>query len=291
MITYTTLKNWVIPDVEHSYSADDCMRYALAIGMGADPVDAQQLKFVNDTGEGMPLAMPTMAVVLGYPGSWMRDPATGIDFSLIVHGEESVTWHAPLAASGTVVARHRVTHVVDKGQGRGAVITYDKELTDKASGRRLATVTHTTVARGNGGFSSLDGLADVSPPRRQPVATSAPDKVVELPTLPQLALLYRLCADRNPLHSDPASARAAGFERPILHGLCTSGVVSRAILDCWCDFEPNRLKSLSARFTAPVFPGETIGVEMHAVEGGVDFRAIARERGKVVLDGGHAAIA
>jgi hypothetical protein len=138
MITYQALKSWQFPQIEHAYTADDSMLYALAVGVGADPLDERQLKFVNDTAPGTPLALPTMAVILGYPGSWMRDPQTGIDFSMIVHGEEQVVLHKPLPAAGTVVARHRVTRIVDKGAGKGATVTYDKELFDKSSGDKLA---------------------------------------------------------------------------------------------------------------------------------------------------------
>ena len=138
MIDPARLRRWPFADVIHSYTADDAMRYALALGVGSDPMDARQLKFVNDTTAGAPLALPTMAVVLGFPGSWMQNPATGIDFAQIVHGEEKVVWHRPLPAAGTVVARHRVTRVVDKGPGRGATVTYDKALFDHASERGRA---------------------------------------------------------------------------------------------------------------------------------------------------------
>ncbi|SEK16247.1 MULTISPECIES: MaoC/PaaZ C-terminal domain-containing protein [unclassified Variovorax] len=291
MIDPARLKAWAFADISHSYTADDSMRYALALGLGRDPTDAAQLKFVDDTATGMPLALPTLAVVLGFPGSWMQDPATGIDFAQIVHGEEKVVWHRPLPAAGTVVARHRVTRIVDKGPGRGATVTYDKELFDAASGQALATVTHTTFARGNGGFATEAAPGDAAPEAPAPVPQRAPDIVVDIPTLPQQALLYRLCADRNPLHSDPGTARAAGFERPILHGLCTWGMAGHAVLAHACGNEPARLRSLFARFSAPVFPGETLRIEMHR-EGPHDlhFRARVPARDRTVLDHGHARI-
>ena len=302
MINYQQLKNWVFPEIEHTYTTDDSIRYALALGVGSDPMNEQELRFVNDTVASTPIAMPTMAVVLGFPGSWMQNPATGIDFPQIVHGEELVVLHKALPVAGTVVARHTITRIVDKGPGRGATVTYEKLLFDKASGDKLATVTHTTFARGNGGFSVHDGITDASLPPPAKVPEREPDQLVDVPTLPQQALMYRLCADRNPLHSEPAVAVAAGFARPILHGLCTYGVASRAILRHCCDYQPERFKSLFARFSAPVFPGETIRVEMYREKteestGGstghtaVQFRAIAIERGKVVLDAGRAEIA
>ena len=288
MITYQALKSWQFREIEQAYTADDSMFYALAVGLGADPLDERQLKFVNDTAPGTPLALPTMAVILGYPGSWMREPQTGIDYSMIVHGEERIVLHKPLPAAGTVVAKHRVTRIVDKGAGKGATVTYDKELFDKSSGDKLATVTHTTFCRGDGGFSARDGVTDASPPSPPKVPHHEPDLACELRTLPQQALLYRICADRNPLHSEPAVARKAGFERPILHGLGTYGVACHALLATVCDYDPSRLTSLFARFSAPVFPGETIRVEMYRDGRAIAFRARVKERDRVVLDYGRA---
>jgi acyl dehydratase len=290
MIDYRKLRDWTFPVIEHTYTSDDSIRYALALGIGDNPIDEHQLKFVNDVIPGLPLAVPTMAVILGFPGSWMQDPETGIDFKKIVHGEEKVVLHRPLASSGTVVSRHRVVRIVDKGAGRGATITYEKALFDKGTGEPLATVVHTTFARGDGGFSARDGLTDKAPPAPQAVPTREPDRSCEITTLPQQALMYRLCADRNPLHSEPAVAHAAGFDRPILHGLCTYGLAARAMLSGWCDHDPRRLKSLFARFSSPVYPGETVRFEMYAEDNTVLFRAIVKERNIKVLDFGCAEI-
>ena len=290
MIDPVALKAWPFADIVHHYTADDAMRYALALGVGSDSTDARQLKFVNDTTVGAPLALPTLAVVLGFPGSWMQDPATGIDFAQIVHGEEKVVWHRSLPATGTVVARHKVTRIVDKGPGRGAIITYDKELFDVHNGEALATVTHTTFARGNGGFATATVLGDVAAPASMSVPMGPPDIVVDIPTLPQQALLYRLCADRNPLHSDPQIARVAGFDRPILHGLCTWGIAGHALLSHCAGSDPARLKSLHARFSAPVFPGETLRMEMYQEGRDVRFRVRVQTRNCVVLDYGHAVV-
>ncbi len=288
MIDYRMLRDWKFPVIEQTYTVEDTMRYALALGLGDKPTDSAQLQFVNDVAAGQPLAIPTMAVVLGFPGSWMNQAATGIDFTQVVHGDELVLMHRPLPSAGTVLAHHRVVRIVDKGPKRGATITYDKELFDKHSGAPLATVRHTTFARGDGGFSSENGLGDEAPAAPAAVPQRVPDRVCEIPTLPQQALLYRLCADRNPLHSDPEVARSAGFERPILHGLCTYGVACRALLSQWCDHDPGRLKSLFARFSAPVFPGETLRFEMYHEGDAVAFRARVTERDKVVLDHGRA---
>ncbi len=288
MIDYAALKAWVFDDIVQQYSTDDSVRYALALGLGSNPIDPQQLRFLSDDADGMPLALPTMAVVLGYPGSWMRDPTTGIDFSKIVHGEEGVVWHAPIPAAGTVRAKHRITRIVDKGPGRGAVVTYDKELFEAHTGTLLATVTHSTFARGNGGFATETHPGDTAASPSQPVPTAAPTQVIEVATLPQQALLYRLCGDRNPLHSDPQTARAAGFDRPILHGLCTWGIVGHVLLGACADSDPARLRRLFARFSAPVFPGETLRVELHEDSNEVRFRVLSVGSDRVVLDHGHA---
>lgn len=290
MIEYSKLRNWTFPDIAQSYTADDSIRYALALGVGEDPTDERQLKFVNDTTLGLPLALPTMAVVLGYPGSWMQSPETGIDFSKIVHGEELLVMHRPLPAAGTVVARHRVVRIVDKGLSRGATITYDKELFDKATGLHLATVTHTTFARGDGGFSVREGISDEAPTSPRAIPVRPPDGTCELRTLPQQALMYRMCADRNPLHSQPDVARTAGYSQPILHGLCSYGMAGRALLAFWCDHDPLRLKRLFARFSAPVYPGETLQFDMYREQDGIMFRARVRERDRIVLDCGFAEI-
>lgn len=136
----------------------------------------------------------------------------------------------------------------------------------------------------------MHGSSDEAAPPPAPLPSRSPDGTVEMETLPQQALLYRLCADRNPLHSDPATARAAGFDRPILHGLCTYALAGRAVLSQWCDHDPRRLKRLFARFSAPVFPGETLQFQMYREGDAVQFRALAIERGKTVLDFGRAEI-
>ena len=283
-IDYQTLKNWPFPEIEHTYTAEDTMRYALAVGVGHDPMDERALRFVT---EYELQAMPTMAVVLGYPGFWMTDPRTGIDAALILHGEEDVTLHRPLPVAATVFSRHQMKHVIDKGAGKGAVVIYEKNLFDKATGERLATIKHTAFCRGNGGFSVNDGISDPAQSAPKPMPFAAPDIVYDLPTLPQQALLYRLLADRNPLHALPKAALDAGFQRPILHGLGTFGVVGHALLKTLCDYQPEKIKRQSVRFTAPVYPGETIRTEIWSQENPIRFRARAVERDVVVINFGE----
>ncbi len=291
MIDYAKLKARTFSDVEQSYTKKDTMLYALGLGYGHDPMDENQLQFVYEKNLK---ALPTMAVVLGYPGFWMKDPDSGIDWVRLVHGEQSLTVHKPLPVEGTVIGRTNIKAVVDKGAGKGALVFQQRTLRDKATGDLLATLDHLTFCRADGGFSEKDGNGpkggDAPPPSKPPVPETAPTAVCDLPTLPQAALIYRLCADDNPLHAEPAVAKAAGFPQPILHGLATYGVAGHAILKTYCDYDPTRLESLSLRFSAPVFPGETIRTEMWREGKRVQFRAKSVQRDLVVLSHGTADI-
>ena len=291
MIDYASLKARKFPDVEQAYTKKDTMLYALGLGFGHDPMDEDQLRFVY---EKHLLALPTMAVVLGYPGFWMKDPDSGIDWVRLVHGEQALTVHKPLPVAGTVIGRTRIKALVDKGQGKGALVFQERTLHDKASGDLLATLEHLTFCRADGGFSEKEGNGpkggDLPPPQKPAVPETAPDKVCDLPTLPQAALIYRLCADDNPLHAEPAVAKAAGFPQPILHGLATYGVAGHAIIKTFCGYDASKLRSLSLRFSAPVFPGETIRTELWKDGNRVRFRARAVQRDIVVLSHGTAEI-
>jgi acyl dehydratase len=202
--------------------------------------------------------LPTFAVVLAYPGLWMRDLDTGIDAIKVVHGEQGLALHKPLSPAGAVVGKSRVAGVVDKGEGRGALVMVERKIYAKGSGELIATVAQTAFCRGDGGFGGPSGPT----PKPHELPARAPDLVCDLPTSPQAALIYRLSADINPLHVDPDVAKAAGFPKPILHGLATYGVAGHALLKAACGYDPARLKSLNARFTAPVYPGETFRTEI-----------------------------
>lgn len=286
-IDYHTLKNWPFKDVVQSYTQRDTMLYALALGLGAEPTDEARLNFVY---EKSLRALPSMAVILGYPGFWMDDPAAGIDWRRMVHGEQRIVLHRPLASAGTVVGRSSIASIVDKGAGKGALVLIRREVFDQPSGALLATVEQLNFCRGDGGYSANGQPSDMPAPPPPPMPERAPDVVCDMPTRPETALLYRLCGDANPLHVDPAVAAAAGFARPILHGLATYGVAGYAVLKSACDNDPARLGSLFARFSAPVYPGETIRTEIWRGDGEVAFRARVLERDAVVLNNGHARI-
>ncbi len=282
-LDYDRILNWAFPPVEQTYTSRDSVLYALGLGLGADPTDEAQLRFTFEESAGFS-ALPTMAVVLASPGFWARDPATGIQWQQILHGEQSIELHAPIPVAATLVGQTRVTGIVDKGADKGALIYSERRLTDKASGRHLASLRQTTFARGDGGFGGPTG--PVPPVHALP--ERAPDQSCDLGTIAQAALIYRLSGDYNPLHASPAVAAAAGFKAPILHGLCTLGVAGHAILKSCCDYEPSRLKSLSLRFSSPVYPGETIRTEIWREDGFVSFRARVVERDVIVLNNGKA---
>lgn len=279
------LLNWRFEDLEHAYTAKDVILYALGLGLGSDPLDEKQLRFVYE--ENLQ-ALPTMAVVLGYPGFWLKDPATGVDWTKVLHGEQGLQVYRPLPASGTVIGRSRVTDLIDKGPGKGAILYIERDIIDKATGALLCKVTGSSFLRGDGGFGGKSGPT----PRPHQVPERAPDVTLALPTLPQAALIYRLSGDYNPLHADPKVAASAGFRAPILHGLCTYGVVGRALIQAVGDSDPASMRRMDVRFTSPVYPGETVVTEIWRGEGGaVSFRARVQERDVVVINNGYAEFA
>lgn len=286
MIDYERTKAWTSGDVRQSYTEKDTILYALGLGIGSDPVDEQQLRFVYEKNL---VSMPTMAAVLASPGAWMRDrKELGIDFFKLVHGEQSVILHRPIPCAGTVIGRSRVTRIVDKGEGKGAVMHVEKALYDEQTGDHIATAEQVLFLRGDGGFSQ-GGSGDEAATPAPATPESEPELVVELPTRTDAALLYRLSGDSNPLHADPVVAQKVGFSRPILHGLATYGNACHGIVKAYCDYDPARLKEIRARLTSPVFPGETIVLECWKISNEeVAFRGRLKERDVQVLSNGRA---
>src|SRR6185312_4836052 len=272
-----------IPEVEHTYGPKDCILYALGVGLGQDPTNERQLAFVYEKNLK---TLPTFSVMLGYSAYVFRRPELGITWTHVVHGEHSVRVHAPIATQGTVIGRYRITDVIDKGEGRGALILSERTIADKASGALLATINQTTFCRADGGFGGERREA----PAPHPIPERAPDIVCDLPTRPETALIYRLSGDVNPLHAEPAFARQGGYPRPILHGLATFGVAGHALLKSVAGYDPARLTAMAGRFSAPVFPGETIRTEIWRDGDVVSFRARALERDVVAINNGRAAI-
>ena len=267
------------PGRTFSWSDRETMLYALAIGMGSDPENVKELPFVYEKNLK---AVPTLATVVAW-GANIGPEKLGLNRALTVHGEESITWHRPIPAAGSVIASSRVVAVYDKGE-KGAVVERETQLRD-IDGALLVSLCRTAFARGDGGFG---GPSETPPPHQVP--SRAADLVLEFATRPDQALLYRLCGDRNPLHADPAVAKAGGFARPILHGLCSYGICCRAILQAYCGFAPERMKSLSARFSAPVLPGDQIAVRLWKDQDIVSFEAAVPARNVTVIKSGRSCI-
>jgi acyl dehydratase len=283
-LDYDLIKAWEFADVRQSYTQKDAILYALSIGLGQDPLDEAQLAFVYEAKLDV---FPTMAAVLGYPGFWMQDPKAKITWVKLVHGEQRMSFHRPFPVAGEVIGRSRVSHVIDKGSDKGALVVVERKLYNAADESLLATVEQTTFCRADGGF----GQGDQAPEALPKVPDRRPDRLCVLPTLPQAALLYRLNADPNPLHVDPRVAREAGYPKPILHGLCTYGVAAHALVKTLCAYDASRLSYLNTRFSAPVYPGETLVVEIwDGGAGTVQFQAKVAERDIVVLSNGVAGV-
>ena len=272
---------------EHVYSHRDVMLYALGVGLGQDPADENQLPFVYEGHRG-PMVLPTFAMVLAYPGFWAKAPDTGIDWRRLVHAEQSFVLHAPLPAAGRVIGHSRVTSILDKGPEKGAFLTQERDIVDGETGRKLASIAQVSMLRGDGGCGSSEGAVAAVPHR---LPERSPDCICDLPTSAQAALIYRLSGDANPLHADPVVARAAGFSRPILHGLCTMGVACHAVLRSLLEYDPSRVRGMRVRFTAPVLPGDTLRTELWRDGEVVSFRTTAVERQVAVLGAGRIDIA
>lgn len=265
-----------IPGPTFSWSERDIVLYNLAVGAGNPPTDQRELAY---TYEGDLVAIPTFGTIP--PFSMMMGVAgiEGIDINLaqILHGDHRLVVHGPLPVSGSVTQEGRVVDVYDKG--KGALLVVEVTSTLEKTGELLFTNTAGIFVRGEGGFGGQPGPRTVMTPPDQ-----APDHVVESVTLPQQALLYRqVSGDLNPLHADPGFAAFAGYPRPILHGLCTYGIVAKAVVDAVFDGDTTRFGSFSARFSGHVFPGETLVTRIWAEADGHLVTAVTKERDTKVL--------
>ena len=268
-----------------SYDDKDVMLYALGVGFGRDPLDEKELPFVYEN-NGLKV-VPTFASVINRgeaPPERQRMPQKSqINFALVVDGERRITIHKPLPSKCEVAADERYLDILDKGEGRGAVLIQERVVREAASNEKLFTIVSSIFARGDGGFG---GKAQGGPELHS-IPDRAPDLVKECDTRPDQALLYALSGDRNPLHRDPAFAKLVGFPRPILHGLCSYGTACRAVLSTLAQYQPERIRQFDVRFSKPVFPGETLVVELWRDGGTISYRASVKERpGAVVLNNG-----
>lgn len=280
-VTYEQLMALQVKDEPVTITDRDTLLYALSVGMGRDPLDLNELPYVY---EGMgPKTVPSMATAI------QRIPilVSGLDMLKLLHGEQWLTMHNPLPAAGEFLCDSRVSGIYDKGPGKGAIVLMEAKVRTAAEGTPLFTATTVFFARGDGGIGGPGG----SSPRPHAIPERAPDLSTSVDTRPDQALLYRLNIDRNPLHADPAVAKRAGFERPILHGLCGYGSVCRGLLKAVCDYDHTRIVGLDMRFSAPIYPGERIEIDIWRDGNVASFRARVAERGVVVMDNGKCTLA
>jgi acyl dehydratase len=267
----------------HSWTSKDALLYALGVGAGQIDPTGFELEFTTENSQNIEQrVLPTMPVVIamgGGPGL----PAWGeFDFRMLLHGEQGVTLHGPIPADGEVEAITTITGIYDKG--KAAVVRMETESKYVDSGKPAFTTRFAAFIRGEGGFGESRG-PDVADPPKMP--DKASDHEVTYATRPDQALLYRLNGDRNPLHSDPTIAKFAGFDRPILHGLCTYGVTGRALLHELCGSDVAKFKSMDVRFSKPVMPGDTLTVKMWDDGAGKAIFQTVNQDGTVVIDGGR----
>jgi acyl dehydratase len=265
---------------ERSWTSTDALLYAVAVGAGlGDPL--RELEFTTENSAGIEQkVLPTFGVLVAR-GAAGRSLGS-FDRAMLVHAEQAFELHRPLPAAGTARTTSTVTGIYDKGSG--ALVVTESAAVDAGSGDPLVTSRSSAFIRGEGGFGGERGPQDGSEQWERPGRD--PDLRIEQPTRPEQALLYRLTGDRNPLHTDPRFAARGGFDRPILHGMCTYGITGRALLHALCDSDPARFGSMSARFTRPVLPGETLVVSIWQDDGGAIFQT-AKQDGTVVIDRGR----
>ncbi|WP_010540211.1 MaoC/PaaZ C-terminal domain-containing protein [Dietzia alimentaria] len=244
-----------LPSQEFSWTASDVALYALGVGAAADPMDTAGLAYIDDSAPKVLPSFATVAATMNVTEApRVSFPGVEIDLAKVVHGSQYVQLHRPIPAAGTATTTTRIAEIQDKGSA--AVIIQESE-TVSAEGEKLWTARSGIFARDEGGFGGERGTSEkVQYPEREA------DHTIEVASLPQQALLYRLCGDRNPLHSDPAFAEAAGFPRPILHGLCSYGLVLRAVVDNVLGGDVDKVRGYGVTFGGIFFPGETMRIRV-----------------------------
>ena len=279
-INYDEIMNLTSENVEISYSDKDSILYSLGIGLGNDPMNLNELKYVYENSQSV---LPSMATNFQYHSPLLLK--TNINFIMVVHGEQRLSITNALPVSGDFIANAKVIGCYDKGPARGAIIEVETTVMNKKNNEEICKLVSTTFARGDGGFGGPD-----SPKKEIFIPDGEPDYVSEVSTKPDQALIFRLSGDYNPLHSDPNFAKAAGFEKPILHGMCTYGIACRSLVNEICENDASKLKRFNCRFSSPVYPGETIITEMWKKDKMIYFNSKVKERDKLVLKNGVSVI-
>ena len=275
-INYDEIMSMTSENVEISYSDKDSILYSLGVGLGNDPMNMAELKYVYENSQ---VALPSMATNFQYHSPLLLK--ANINFILVVHGEQKLSFTNPLPVSGDFISNAKVIGCYDKGAGKGAIIEVETTINQKKDNTEICKLVSTTFARGDGGFGGPE-----SPKNEIFKPEGDPDFVHEIKTKPDQALIFRLSGDYNPLHSDPNFAKTAGFEKPILHGMCTYGIACRSVVEGVCEGDAKRLKKFDCRFSSPVYPGETIVTEMWKNDSKVYYQSKVKERDKIVIKNG-----
>ena len=275
-INYDEIMSMTSENVEISYSDKDSILYSLGVGLGNDPMNMAELKYVYENSQ---VALPSMATNFQYHSPLLLK--ANINFILVVHGEQKLSFSNPLPVSGDFISNAKVIGCYDKGAGKGAIIDVETTINLKKDNTEICKLVSTTFARGDGGFGGPE-----SPKNEIFKPEGDPDFVHEIKTKPDQALIFRLSGDYNPLHSDPNFAKTAGFEKPILHGMCTYGIACRSVVESVCEGDAKRLKKFDCRFSSPVYPGETIVTEMWKNDSKVYYQSKVKERDKIVIKNG-----
>ena len=267
-----------------SYTDRDTLLYAVAIGMGRDPLDASELEYVCESVGSR--VVPTASTVLtraNRSGGGERVPSlmSKMNYALLLHGEQRLQIHQTIPPAAETLVSSQTRGVYDKGKGKGALLVNETNVKLR-DGSPLFTLGSTLFFRGDGGFG---GSAEGAPVPHV-IPDRSPDAVCEMPGRADQAMVYALCGDRNPLHRDPGVAKKAGFEVPILHGLCSYGIACHAVLKTMLDYDQTRMTGFDVRFSSPVYPGETQVVEMWKDGNVISFRVTLKERGIVSINNG-----
>lgn len=284
-LDYLGLKAHIFPAFHQTYGENDAMLYALGVGAGLckDDTLGDETRYYY---EPRLQVLPAMASVLAYPGFWMRETEFGIDWRRVVHGEQRMRFFSALKPCAHVVCNMKVSHISDKGVGKGAIVVTTRQLSDADSGARLAEIVQVNVCRGDGGYSN--GLSSLNDPLPEPIP-ALPDHIHDqrfvLPTSLNQAAIYRLNADRNPLHVDLESAQRAGFERPILHGAALLGMVNRVLEFERLSRQCVRLSALDIRFRSALYPGHDVAILLWETNQGRAFRCESPSGDRVYATG------
>ena len=272
---------------ERSWGYRDSLLYAVGIGAGAEDPFGSELEFTTHNSKGVEhQTFPTQGVVIGFGAGGAIGKVGEIDWGRVLHGSQGITLHRPIPVGGTVVIEEKVSGIWDKGEGKNAIIDTEASAALKETGESLFDLRGSLVVRGAGGFGGEEG--NTAPQVHAPDVS--PDHEITYQTRQDQALTYRLSGDYNPLHSDPWFAtELGGFPTPILHGLCTYGFTGRALLHALCGGDPARFGSMDSRFSAPVFPGDSLTVQIWVEDGSAIYRTIAQkdtEQERTVINNG-----